>query len=327
MKSTTSALAVVFGTGPVGIATVEALLARGATVRVVNRSGRLPVALEKRGVEARACDLLKPEEVTQAAAGAGTIFHCANPLYHQWASFHPRALANLVGAAMEDGALLAMADNLYMYARDGRPITEATAEAPPTRKGRIRHELTQTLRVAAEEKGLKWTAIRASDYYGPWSGGQSVFGTERFLDPLANGKRPALLGNADRLHSYTFVGDFGEALVRAASIPDAWGKAWICPNAPARTTREIASLFARAFASTFSRNKEIAGIESFGRIPKTMIQALGLFDPVIRELVEMLYQKEEDYIAVGASFTALTGMAATPLDEGIRKTVSWYRSL
>src|SRR5208337_3754431 len=111
-------------------------------------------------------------------------------------------------AAEAQGAVLAVAENLYSYSRGVPVIAEATAEKAPTRKGRLRKRLHESLVAEAGATGLRWAAVRASDYYGPGANEQSVFGTGRFLDPLFAGRRPGLLGKPDLPHSYTFSEDY-----------------------------------------------------------------------------------------------------------------------
>ena len=41
-----------------------------------------------------------------------------------------------------------------------------------------------------------------------------------------------------------------------------------------------------------------------GRIPHAVIAGMGLFSPLLREVTEMLYQKEEPYIVDGSRFAA-----------------------
>jgi len=41
--------------------------------------------------------------------------------------------------------------------------------------------------------------------------------------------------------------------------------------------------------------------------------------------VEMLYQKEEPYVVDGSRFARLFSFSPTPLEEGVRRTIEWYR--
>jgi nucleoside-diphosphate-sugar epimerase len=60
--------------------------------------------------------------------------------------------------------------------------------------------------------------------------------------------------------------------------------------------------------------------------PKILLRALGLFNPVIRETIEMLYEFEEPFVLDTCDFTRTFGDHATPLREAIGETVRWYRA-
>ena len=310
-------LQVIFGTGPVGTATARELLGRGLPVRMVSRSGRLPArGLTGDGrIEGRAADALDPAAVAGAAAGATHVYHCMNVPYQDWRRLLGPLQANLAAAARAAGAVLACAENLYSYAAGVAAIDETTPEIPPTRKGRLRRELHETLVREAERTGLRWTAVRASDYYGPGAGLQSVaFGSVRFLDPLFAGKRPAILGAPDLPHTYTYSLDFGRALATAALDPAAHGRAWIVPNDRTLTTREVAGMF---FAAA-GRDPGLAVL------PRVAVVAAGVFDPLVREVVEMLYQREKPYVVDGSRCAERFGFVPTRLEDGVAETVRWY---
>ena len=59
--------------------------------------------------------------------------------------------------------------------------------------------------------------------------------------------------------------------------------------------------------------------------PKIVLRALGLFNPPLRETIEMLYEFEEPFIVDHSDFTRTFGDQATPLREAIQRTVRWYR--
>ena len=65
-----SQLHVVFGTGPIGLATIHHLVARDLPVRAVNRSGRADVPT---GVELVAANAADAAAATDAAAGASVM--------------------------------------------------------------------------------------------------------------------------------------------------------------------------------------------------------------------------------------------------------------
>jgi len=51
----------------------------------------------------------------------------------------------------------------------------------------------------------------------------------------------------------------------------------------------------------------------------------GLFDPSIRELVEMVYQWQQPYVVDDSRHRATFGRAATPWNEAVAATVAWGR--
>ncbi len=59
--------------------------------------------------------------------------------------------------------------------------------------------------------------------------------------------------------------------------------------------------------------------------PQTLLQVLGLFNPPLRETIEMLYEFEEPFVVDHSDFTRTFGGHATPLGESVRETVRWYR--
>jgi nucleoside-diphosphate-sugar epimerase len=315
---------VVFGSGPVGQAVARELLARGLRVKMLSRTGRLPEGYRASlGSEALAridlarVDALDRASVLAVCQGAKAIYHCINTPYQDWAKTLRPIQDNIVEAALAAHAVLAVADNLYMYSRGLDSINEESPRIPPSRKGRLREVLHAALLDAAANRGLRFVSVRASDFYGPGATWQSVFGTERFLDPLFAGKAPALLGDPDQVHSFSFVEDFGRGLVLASLEPSSLGRAWILPHAPALTSRETAILFA----------KEAGSAVQPSRIPRLALSMLGLFNPLVRELGEILYQKEEPYLVDGSRFASAFKFAPTSLEEGVRRTIAWYRSI
>lgn len=309
-------LHVVFGSGPVACATAAHLLGLGARVRLVSRSGQPAVSGLTGDLEITRGDAADPQGALAAARGATHIYQCAHAPYDQWERVLPLLYGNLARVALTTGAVLAVPENLYMYARGVTPITEQTPVDPPSRKGRLVERMHQILVATGVREGLRWTAVRASDFYGPGATGQSVFGTERFLDPLHRGGRPMVLGDPVMPHTYTYVGDFGRALATAALSPAAHGQAWIVPNDRTETTAVVAELF---------RRETGAGLPPRAA-PRMLLRLMGIAVPVVRELLEVLYQKEEPYVVDGSLFASAFGFRPTTLEEGVRRTVAWYRA-
>jgi hypothetical protein len=89
------------------------------------------------------------------------------------------------------------------------------------------------------------------------------------------------------------------------------------PNAPARTTRELIALIAA----------EVGHAVKVAPTPKLLLQMLGLFNPTIGELIEMLYEFEQPFVVDGGKFEKAFGVGATPFEQSIPATVAWWRAM
>ena len=169
---------IVFGTGAIGLATLEALRRRGESVRMVNRSGSARVP---EGIEVVGGDAGDPEFTVDVSRGAQVIYQTLNPPYARWTEEFPGLQAGVLAAAEAHGARLVSMENVYMYGRPaGRPLTETRDYAAHTKKGKLRGQMAREL-LAAHQAGRVQVAIgRASDYFGPRGGAQSNLGDRVF---------------------------------------------------------------------------------------------------------------------------------------------------
>jgi uncharacterized protein YbjT (DUF2867 family) len=87
---------VIFGTGAIGLATLDALRRRGETVRLVNRSGVAPVSDD---VEVVAGDARDPAFTAAAAQGASVVYQTLSPPYPEWVAQFPALQAGVLAAA------------------------------------------------------------------------------------------------------------------------------------------------------------------------------------------------------------------------------------
>jgi nucleoside-diphosphate-sugar epimerase len=297
--------------GGTGSAVVGELVARDLPVRAVTRSGAADLPA---GVEQVAADVATPDGARRACAGAAVVYHCAQPAYTKWVeSFPPLTRAVLDGAA-DAGAKLVFADNLYVYGPPDGPMTEETPQRAQGEKGRIRIEMAAAVLEAHAEGRLRCTIGRSSDYYGP-RGTTSTVG-DNLMKPLLRGKRTRWLGSLDQPHTLNYLGDMARALATLGQREEADGQVWHVPAAEALTGRQFLKL----------------AYEAAGLAPKTgvasrsMIRLVGVFNPLVRELNETLYQFERPFISDASRFQAAFGpFEPTPHPEAVGRTVEWFR--
>ena len=111
----------IFGTGPIGLAVMNELVARGKTVRMVNRRGKADVPAQVDVVKGDATNTAFSREVCK---GAAVVYNCVNPPYTDWVEKFPPLQAAILEGAAASGAKLIVMENLYMYGpTDGKPMT------------------------------------------------------------------------------------------------------------------------------------------------------------------------------------------------------------
>ncbi len=302
-------LHVVFGSGQVGAPLVEVLLAKGHRVRVITRTGGNVAA----GAEFVSGDAFDRAFCVRSAAGATAVYHCLNVAYsaRAWANELPTFQHNLIEAAGKASARLVVLENLYMLGAPGAPFTEATPARPCSRKGTVRQQLSEALMAAHRAGTVKAVAGRASDLFGPGVR-ESQIGEQLFTRVLA-GKSARVFGNPDALHSFSYAHDVACGLAALGSTDDTLGSAWMLPVTPALSTRA----FHERLFSALGVTPKLHVISPF------VLSFLGLFSPVLRELVEMNYQWQHDFVVSDARFRARFQLEPTGLDAALRATASW----
>ena len=304
-------LHVVFGTGPVGLAVMSELLAQGKRVRMVNRRGTAAVPESVEVVKANAAD---PDSTRQVCQDATVVYNCVNAPYTDWAALLPPMHAAIIQGAAAANAKLVVAENLYMYGPVSGPITETLPYHPTARKGRVRAQMAEELMAAHRAGIVRATSGRASDFYGPGAGQQGIFG-DRVIPPLLKGRTVSVLGKLDMPHTYTYITDFGKGLVLLGAHDEALGKSWHIPNAPTLTTRQMLTLFF----------EEAHMPPRMSSVPDFLVRTLGLVNPLLREVAEMLYEFNEPFVVESNTFVQAFGDIATPHREAVRQTLEWYK--
>ena len=306
---------VIFGAGPLGLSVMDALAARGYTnITIVNRRGEVHETLPA-GVTVVKGDATNPDDVARVTEGAAVVFQCAQPEYSEWPEKFPPIVEGIVEGVARTGARLIVGDNLYMYGpTGGAPISEDLPYAATGRKGRTRAEMAQFLLDAHNSGKVRVAIGRASDFYGPRVEGSAV--GDIVFDAALQGKTINAMGDINLPHTYSYIGDFGDALVTLAEHDESLGQVWHVPNAPTKSTQEFLNIVEQAVGQPVK-------VRTAGR---GMLTLLGLFVPDVREMKEMYYEFAEPYVVDDSKFRQAFGGSFTPLEQGISATVDWYRS-
>jgi len=114
------------------------------------------------------------------------------------------------------------------------------------------------------------------------------------------------------LHSYTFTPDAGKATAILGNSEKAYNQVWHLPTYETPMTgKEWVEAFAKAFKAE----------PDYMILRKWMIRIFGLFNPIVGELYEMLYQYNRDYIFDSSRFEKEFNFKPTSYEDGIKQIV------
>lgn len=302
---------IVLGAGPIGTTTAQHFAARGDRVTVVTRTGSGP---QTAGIERVALDASDTTALSSLATGAEVIVNAVNLPYDAWESGWPPIHRSVLAAARHSGAVLTLVGNLYGYAAGQLPMTPDSPLQPPSRKGAVRARMWEELQAAHTAGHVRALEVRASDYVGPQvTSAMGAHGGPRLVDPVLDGRRAWVVGDPDAAHTWTAVEDIAATIVRLSRDERAWGRAWHVPSAPPRSIRELATDYAVAGGRSSAK---------VSAIPRIALRAVGLVQPQMRELVEMLYQFEAPFVAGHEETTEVFGLEPTPWAQTVAAVVT-----
>ncbi|SDL16830.1 Nucleoside-diphosphate-sugar epimerase [Catalinimonas alkaloidigena] len=258
-------------------------------------------------------DLSKPGAVASAVEGSDVVYLLVGFDYNidVWREKWPRLMRSVIDACEEYDAKLVFFDNVYMYDRDslGR-MTEETPHRPTSKKGEVRARLHKMIFDAVEAGALTAMIVRAADFYGPQND-KSVL-VETVYKGLLQRKRATWFGPLDKKHTFTYTPDAAKATALLATTPDAYNQVWHVPTSrEALTGKQWVDLFAKEMGL---RPKVLA-------LPVWLIGVMGWFVPFMREMHEMMYQYDRDYIFDSSKFEQRFHSTPTSPAEGVKQTV------
>ncbi|MCB0999042.1 MAG: hypothetical protein KDB40_07070 [Acidimicrobiales bacterium] len=301
----------VVGAGPVGSTTARLFAERGDTVTVVTRRGTGP---SHPSIRLERGDAADAEGLARLAAGASSIVNAVNPPYHRWATDWPPLHHGFTTAAERSGAVLVMMDNLYAFGPDApMPMRPDDPMRATGTKGAMRATMARDLLEGHAAGRFRATLARASDFFGPEVLG-SMLG-ERVMPRVLAGRKVSLLGALDRPHDMSYLPDVARTLVTLATDERAWGTAWHVVNPDTLTQRDAVAALARA-AGTSVR---------VSSLPWAIVNAAGVFVPMMRELRETRYQFDRPFVVDATATRDILGLTATPWPEAAAATVAWWR--
>jgi len=274
------------------------------TIRQVSRHPRTVNATD----ETMAADLLDASAVDRAVAGSDVAYLVAGLEYNTkvWREQWPRVMRNAIDACKRHGTKLVFFDNVYAYGKVDGLMTEDTPFNPSSRKGEVRAGIATMLLDEIRAGNIQAMIVRSADFYGPGATASMVHAT--VFERLKNNKTPQWIGNPKAVHTFTYTPDVGRAVALLGNSPEAYGQTWHAPTSAEAITGEH---FVRIACHAAGRPY---GIQP---VPNWILRLMGLFVPIIRENMEMMYQFEYDYRFDSSKIRRAFGLEATPYATGI----------
>ena len=296
-------------TGGMGYALVRELVDRGVKVVAFSRrKEKLAILYQYESkVTIFSGDALVEKDVIEAADGVDVIFHAVSFPYQEWEDKHPLCIEIIVRAAEIHQAKIALVDNIYAYGRQSKIVNENTKKEPHTKKGKIRLAKENRLKIS----NAPCLIVHMPDLYGPNAENTNLHET---LKNVVLNKTANFIGDMKMAREFIFTMDGAKAMVELASQEDTYNQNWNIPSAHPITGEEIIEIL----------RKEVGYKKSIRTVSKTTLRLIGIFQPFMREMVEMMYLTEDPIILDGKKYEAKIGpVPKTPYKEGIQSTLNW----
>jgi nucleoside-diphosphate-sugar epimerase len=298
--------------GAIGVELAKSLPQYTNRIRLVSRT---PKKVNPND-EVVSADLTIAEQTRKAVEGSEIAYLTAGLKYdiNVWRSQWPVIMRNVIEACKKHNTKLVFFDNVYMYGKVDGWMMEETPVHPTSKKGEVRVLIAEMLMDEVKKGNLQALIARSADFYGN-NTATSVVGMLVF-ENLKKGKKAQWLINDRAKHSQTYIPDAGKATALLGNSANAYNQVWHLPtDRNALTGKEFIEKVAKEF-----------GVEPrYSILSKWMLQMAGLFNVVIRESIEMLYQSASDYLLDSSKFERTFSFKATTYEEGIRETVRYLR--
>jgi nucleoside-diphosphate-sugar epimerase len=296
--------------GRIGQEAARAFVAAGWQVTGLVHASRPDIV----GVRFVTGDAFRPDDVRTATAGSDVVVNAVNLAYDKWGNGRYEALtAAIVEGLKGSGKTMLFVGNIYNFAADQHVLSPETPYRPEKDKGRIRVRIEAMYEQAARRGDFRLLVLRAPDFFGP-----GATGTMFDLITLSRLKSGVLTypGPLDLGHSWAYLPDLGRAYVKLAEASDTFGPI---------ERFHFAGHFATGSKMMHIAQAAIPKKTRIVRLSWAFLGAVGLFVPVVREVVKMRYLWFTPHRLVDSRLDAILGPDfATSFDEAVKRTVRSY---
>ncbi|MEQ8424488.1 MAG: NAD-dependent epimerase/dehydratase family protein [Cyclobacteriaceae bacterium] len=261
-------------------------------------------------------DLLNAEQTSNAIKGSDVTYLTAGIPYRTdlWRKQWPIMMQNVIDGCKRHNSKLVFFSNVYPYGMVDGWMKEDTPFNPCSRKGEVRAKIEETLLGEVKEGNIKAQIVRAADFYGPHT--PLSYLKVMVFDNMAKNKKAQWLLTDTIRHSFTFTPDAGVATATLGNTETAYNQVWHIPtdrNVP--TGKEFIEMTAKAFRVS----------PNYMVVKKWMLQLLGIVNSDVKEMIEMLYQSDRDYLFDSSKFESQFNYNPTTYQSGLEETARSYQ--
>lgn len=300
------------GAGFVGSHVVDGLLAAGKRVRVFDdlstgQNGNLPA-----GVEVVHGCVTDVKAVTTAAAGCAVVYHLAAMASVAKSLEDPLAChavcatgtLNVLLAAKAAGArrvVYAASSSCYGPAADPAGLSEDTPLRPLSPYAAAKLAGEHYLEAFAESFGLETVRLRFFNIFGPRQRADSPYSgvIAIFVGLLTQGRTPVVHGDGLQARDFVYVANAVQAVLKAGEVPGVSGKVFNVGTGQVITVLDLVNALNRVQGTnvTPTHGPARTGDVRFSLAKIDRIRAELGYEPTVG------------------------------FEDGLRKTVEWYRTL
>ncbi len=295
--------------GRIGQEVAKAFVTAGWQVTGMGRGNRARLA----GVNFVEGDAGNQADIRGASAGADVVVNALNLPYDKWDKGRAEEqLANVLAALKGSGVTLMFPGNIYNFSADQVVLKPDTPFRPEKDKGEIRVRMEKQLEAASRD-GLQVIILRTADFYAPGAT-QSNFD----LALMARIKSNMLQypGKFDVGHSWAYLPDVGRAYVKLADVRRSLGR---FERFHFRGHYATGHELVEAIQQALPQRAKVT------LVPWGLLRVLGLFVPVIREVIKMNYLWAVPHRLEDRRLDEILGPDFdTPFEEAVMRTTRSY---
>lgn len=294
--------------GAIGINLAKELTKYTGEIRLAGRNPKKINANDELVV----CNLTDQNDVDKAVNGCEIAYLTVGLQYSlkTWQELWPVVMRNTISSCKKHKTKLVFFDNIYMYNPNKlNPMNEETEVLPVSKKGKVRAGIVQMVLDEIKAGTMEALIARAADFYGP--GIKNSVLNEVVFNNLKAGKKANWFCSVNKLHNFTFTPDAARATALLGNTESAFDQVWHLPTAAPITGQQWIEKVAN----------ELGVKPKIQIASKFIIQVMGLFNPIMKEFVEMLYQYDRDYNFDSSKFESTFKIYPTSIDEGIKQVL------